>query len=425
MALPTLPPRLKSAFRPLTVIGSALGPTGIGVVLSFGAHAGLIAASVQNGGADGNLFGAFDEAAAAEAAAEERSVPIVQLTPAERDRLPAFAQPRPDPLSSSSLSSLALPPGLPVPNSVIQPRRTPTRANRMPSATSGQQARPSSIIDIKKLFPDQPITAPPRVVQPPTSITLAPRTPASDYIQTEPSVTVPSLNENQAQTDTETEATTPSSTDDSGLQQLDGLTTAEALARLQGIENQPAAPETTPPEELESNPQPPEIVPEGESVQIPIENNTSGEVPTLALNPADGAPAELLEELTYDDTLVSPEAVEAKVDNWSEEIVAARGPLPTETAEVGIRAAFKACRETPPQSGLIGVIVNQDGTLEGLDVLRSTGYETLNLRAREAVENYDFGEVSEPTQYQIEVEVDYDKDGCVDVDQLKERLGIE
>ena len=388
-------------------------------MLSLGAHAGLIAASIQNGGADGNLFGAFDEAAAE--AAEERSVPIVQLTPAERDRLPAFAQPRRDPLSSSSLSSLALPPGLPVPNGAIQPRRAPVRANQMPSATPRQQTRPSSIIDIKKLFPEQPIAAAPQV-QPPTSIKLPSQTPVSAYIQTEPSVVVPSLDENQAAPDANAEASAPSSSNNSGLQQLEGLTTEEALARLQGIENQPSVPETTPPDQPETNPQPPEILPEGGSVQIPVENNTPEDVPTLALNPADGDPADLLEELTYDDTLVSTEAVEAKVNNWSEEVIADRGPLPVGTAEVGIKAAFKACRETPPQDGIVGVVVNPGGELEDLDILQSTGYETLNLRAREAVENYDFGEVSEPTQYQVSVAVDYDAEGCVDVDGLKERL---
>ena len=421
MALPALPPRLKSALRPLKVAGTALGPTGIGVLLSLGAHAGLIAASVQNGGAGGNLFGAFDEAAAE--AAEERSVPIVQLTPAERDRLPAFAQPRRDPLSSSSLSSLALPPGLPVPSNLTQPRKLPTRANSMPSTTPRQQTRASSIQDIKKLFPDLPVTAAPP--PPPTSLNLRLRPSASDYLQAKPPVEVPPIEENQTAVESGTEIESPNP-DNSGLQQLEGLTNAEALARLEGIGELPISPAPTQPDDSNNNSQPPEAPPESEGNSIPIRvENTPEEVPTLALNPANGDPADLLDELTYDDTLVSETAVIAKVDNWSETVVADRGPLPTGTSEVGIKAAFKACRETPPQDALIGVVVNPDGALEDLDVLQSTGYETLNLRAREAVENHDFGEVTQPTRYQVTVKVDYDEAGCVDVEGLKERLNAD
>lgn len=68
------------------------------------------------------------------------------------------------------------------------------------------------------------------------------------------------------------------------------------------------------------------------------------------------------------------------------------------------------------------MIVDQNGEVEDFDVLKSTGYETINLRAQQAVENHDFSSVSETTEYRFKVKVNYDADNCVDVEGLKERL---
>ena len=423
MAFPVrLPARLKSIFRPIRVAGAALGPTGIGVLLSVGAHAGIIAAGTHGGG--DRLFDAFDQAAEAEAA-EEKIVPIVQLTPAERSRLPAFAQPRRDPLSTSSLSSLALPPGLPVPNASIQRRPTPVPANRMPSATARTPVTQSKPLDLSRFFATRPApVVPPAEL--PQDTNIASRTPATEFIQPDPSVTVPPLG---AQDNSSTSPNSGGQIDPvTGLPRLEGQSTADILARLNGISSGPAAPnqvpaEVSPGSDGGSNvPSTPEAEGEPEGVPIPIENSGANEVPALALNPADGDAAELIEDLSYSGTLTADADVAQKVDSWTEEIVAQKGSLPTGTADIDIVSAFKACRSNPPTDGLIGVVVNPDGTLENLDVLKSTGYETLNLRALQAVENYDFGQINEPTEVQVSVGVSYDAAGCVDVEGLKQRL---
>lgn len=421
-----LPIRLKSALRPLGMAGRVLGPTGIGVLLSVGAHAGLVIASIQN--SDGQLFDAFNQAAEAEAA-EEKVVPIVQLTPQERDRLPAFAQPRPDPLSTASLGSLALPPGLRTPTAAIPKRTFPIPANRMPSATARPAVPQSSLIDLSQLFKDRKITAPPRVPAPTNVPSAQRRTPDITYI--EPPASVPPVNANgTAGTNGSISGNgSPGQTDASGLPLLpSGSGTADILAGLNGFEGgQPVSPEPVPSGNGTGNGSQPSSgnSPQPGGVQIQVENAPNAptqRVPTLALNPADGDITELQEDLAYNSILTSEAAVAEKAEVWSENVVAEKGILATGTAETQINAAFKACRSNPPLDAIIGVVVNPDRTLENLDVLQSTGYETLNLRAQESVKNHDFGDLSEPTVYKVNVVVNYDESGCVDLEGLKERL---
>ena len=101
--------------------------------------------------------------------------------------------------------------------------------------------------------------------------------------------------------------------------------------------------------------------------------------------------------------LTSEEDVAEKVEVWSASVVEQKGTLPQAETDVEINAAFKACRPIPPTDGLMGVVVNPGGEIDTLDVLKSTGYETLNIRAKEAVENYDFSEVNETTDYRVVV----------------------
>ena len=427
-----LPARLKSTLRPLGAVGKTISPTGICVLLSVGAHVLLIAAGAQGsssgGSGGGGLFDKFDEAAA------EKIVPVTQLTPAERSRLPAFAQPRPDPLSSSSLSSLDLPPGLLAPNATFGQGRTSLPAGRMPSATPSRQFAATPPIDDVLRQLKARVAAPPTRPQTPLSINIPRRTPTAAYIQPESSVIVPPIptgNTNGSTTVLPSgSAADLGKPDSSGLPQLESQSTQDILARLQGAQGQPATtPEKTPTTSAgENNGEPTEAPSEtnagGEtgSVDTPVGNNGSDEVATLAPDPANGDAAELQDDLTYDSRLTTDEAVAEKVAAWTEAVVAAKGTLPQVETQVPIKAAFKACRTNPPIDGLIGVIVNPGGEIETTDILRSTGYETLNLRAQKAIKNYDFSDVDKTTDYRVTVKVNYDEDGCVDIEGLKKRL---
>lgn len=425
-----LPARLKSTLRPLGAVGKSISPTGICVLLSVGAHVLLIAAGAQgssgSSGGGGGLFDKFDEASA------EKIVPIMQLTPAERSRLPAFAQPRPDPLSSSSLSSLDLPPGLLAPNAAFGQGRTSLPAGRMPSATTSRQfAATPPIDDVLRQLKARVAAAPTRP-QTPLSINIPRRTPTAAYIQPESSVIVPPLPTGNTNGSTTVlpagSAADLGKPDSSGLPQLESQSTQDILARLQG-EGQPATtPEKTPTTSAgENNGEPPETPSETNAsgnggVEAPPENNGSDKIATLTPDPADGDAAELQDDLTYDSRLTADEAVAEKVASWTEAVVAAKGTLPLVEIQVPIKAALKACRTNPPIDGLIGVIVNPGGEIETTDILRSTGYETLNLRAQKAIKNYDFSNVDKTTDYRVTVKVNYDEDGCVDIEGLKERL---
>lgn len=417
-----IPLQLRSTLRPFRTLGRTISPTGIGVLLSIGAHAAIIAAAAQGsiGGSSGGLFDAFDEAA------EEKVVPIVQLTPAERNRLPAFAQPRREP---PGISSLDLPPGLLAPGTTSGQRRISVPAGRMPSPTVPRQfAATPPINDVLEQIKARVAAAPTRP-QPPISIDIPRRTPTSAYIPSEPSVIVPPIGDINGGISAPSNNTgSGQSNGASGLPQLEARSTQDILDRLEGASNQSSTPGKTPSSSESENGESASASSGGNSqgnsdhIDIPVENSSSNQLTTLAPEPADGNPADLREDLAYDDRLTSAEAVAEKEDAWTESVASKRGTLPQAQAEVGINAAFKACRENPPSDALIGAIVSPGGEIETSDILRSTGYETLNQRAQEAVENYDFSSVETPTDYRITVKVNYDDNGCVDVEGLKERL---
>ena len=75
------------------------------------------------------------------------------------------------------------------------------------------------------------------------------------------------------------------------------------------------------------------------------------------------------------------------------------------------------CLTKEPQKGLIGAWVGPEGTLLGEpEVIRSTGYGGLNQQALRYVKTLNFSEVETFTGYQFEVVVNYDPDDCVELE---------
>ncbi len=99
-----------------------------------------------------------------------------------------------------------------------------------------------------------------------------------------------------------------------------------------------------------------------------------------------------------------------------EKAVEIRYPL---IADEGRR--FLSCLTPLPKKGLVGVVVDADGTIATEPaLLRSSGYGFLNEIALEKAKDYtDFPEESSQQAYTIDIEVDYDEDACVDLVQLK------
>lgn len=385
-----LSPQLKSAIRPLVKLTKAISPTGVGVLLSVGAHVAFLTLGPKT-----NLsFAALTEAAQ-QADAEETIVPLVQLTPAEQNRLPDFDGSRQSP-ALTGLGSLALPSGLPFePNTSLPKRRT--AAAPFPSATLPQttQQRINSINSLSS--GRRPLTQG-------TSIPLpVNRTPTQTTELIAPPATVPSSlpdfsgnsDESGDRPSTDSNSDPTGTADDLRIPTEGGRSLDEILAAAQRAETD--EPET-------------DVSSEPESAASPSAAPTPP--PPSSAPAAQGNPSQLRASLTYDSTDVSEEAAEANTDAWLAAISEAQGEIPADTAELTIDSQFKACREVPPTDALVGVVVNPDGTQENATILKSTGYEVLNRQALEAVENADFDRPEVATQYQVQIDVIYKPAGC-------------
>jgi len=413
----------KRGKKPMKVPGRPAGgvnPTIIGVVLSVLAHGLLIAFGPR---ADFS-FAALTEAAQQQDA-EETIVPLVEISPGDRARLPGFAQPRRIQPSPTGLNGLALQPGLPSTISRLPTPRTTTprgrtQARSLPSATSrNQAARRSSL--------------PSNI----TSRTLSPsafgtrRTPSSSTTRTSqqttllpPSVPLPRESELSG-----------ISSSSSGIQ----LGTQLPLGTQNGVPAAPGtrAPSTDSPTDsaqdlLTSRIEAPtgsngrpntetdvEIARRDPDTELPITGEEQGESIPIAPPVVDTAAAQkdaprLLAGFTYDGRETTQEEADSNLETWIAATAENKSDLESATASVEIDSKFKVCKDIPPNEGLIGVVINPDGSQEQAQVLRSVGYDILNRQALSAVEYEDFGQPDKSTQYQVTVEVIYEPEGCVE-----------
>ncbi len=77
------------------------------------------------------------------------------------------------------------------------------------------------------------------------------------------------------------------------------------------------------------------------------------------------------------------------------------------------------CLARSPQTGLLGAWVSPEGALLGEpEVIRSTGYEGFNRQAIERIQTLDFSTVEQLAGYQFEVQVNYDADNCLPLEQV-------
>lgn len=85
-----------------------------------------------------------------------------------------------------------------------------------------------------------------------------------------------------------------------------------------------------------------------------------------------------------------------------------------EPIELPIDHEQRICLAKEPQKGLIGAWVSPEGELLGEpEIIRSTGYAGLNQQAMERIRTLDFSAVDRFTGYQFEVIVNYDPENCV------------
>ena len=83
---------------------------------------------------------------------------------------------------------------------------------------------------------------------------------------------------------------------------------------------------------------------------------------------------------------------------------------------------FLSCLTPTPAKGLVGIVINPDGEIATAPaILRSSGYEFINDIALERVKDYqNFPDSDTQKLYTINIEVDYDKDACINLSDLKQ-----
>lgn len=408
------PNPLAVVLAPLIKIARVITPTGIGVLLSVGAHAALITAGPR-------IDLSFDELTKEnlEANPEETIVPILQLSAEERNRLPSFAQPRRPP-TSTGLSSLQLPSGLPsFPSSRnIKRRSVPSQPIPSPNLSKPKpigQALPNNPTTSFKL--DFPIRNPgistpaPSTGTPYIPSTPAPPIPADSINSGEGARPItfdenglPILNSGAPNNsdaiaanggNTEESSSNPNST------QSGGTSLSDVLAGTQGVG---VTEETARSDEGGE--------PSGEAGEIINIENTPGQI---ASAPAEGDSSALLKgSNVYSNVGVSDAEAQENLNDWLKSTAAGQTQVETAESEITIDSGFKACREVAPVNGLIGVVVNPDGTQSSAEMLKSTGYGTLNSLALSTLEYEEFEQPAVPTQYQVEVKVVYEPQDCVE-----------
>ena len=82
---------------------------------------------------------------------------------------------------------------------------------------------------------------------------------------------------------------------------------------------------------------------------------------------------------------------------------------------------LRSCLDPLPAKGVMGVIVDRGGEIATEPtLLRSSGYGAINNVALAKIKDYtDFPNESSNQAYTVEIDVDYDKDACLDLTKLK------
>ncbi|MFE4107654.1 energy transducer TonB family protein [Almyronema epifaneia] len=372
-------------------------PTGIAAAVSVGIHGILFAASPH--------FTSFSLASLAEpeALSDERTVPLVELSPAEQQRLPDFSNPTfsllPQP---GSLGELQLP------------------NSRSPGSTAyfsnGQSAPPN-----------------PFYYNPPLGNTSVRGNPSgysgggtagrrsnsqattrSGQTQIRPGATAPAPG-NQASRGSASEG-------------VNEITPAELERRTVGVDSLQIA--TRPSQSADD-----------------LRTDRNGSTRSLSSSEASADPADQAEadqdeanplraELeafqaayTYSESGTSEAAAETALADWlsntQAELEISELPLQPAT-EIPIAYPLRICLPTPPTAARVGILTNPAGEAASAPVLlKSTGYPGLNQKALQVVEEVDFAAAEAYQAHQFLIPVRYNEANCTDPQALSQGISTE
>ncbi|MEM8806197.1 MAG: hypothetical protein AAGF01_09235 [Cyanobacteria bacterium P01_G01_bin.38] len=387
-------------------------PYGIAVLASVGVHGVLFAFGPNNQ----MSLASFGDPSGPD---EERTVPLVQLSPAEQSRLPNFSRSR-LPNTFSTAGRLPTPSSLPpiarTPSQSSLGRRTqpptPRTTTRRPVPRSGWTAYSS---------PTTPY------VPGPLSLPILP-TPAQSRGSTS---STPQRN-NSMLGATRPDSNPEQLTDEEKLRrqlELEAEDAAnQAAAPAEDIEASPSAEatEATEPTEAEkiaaslgaSGQGGPPV--EGAEVETADSETTETEV-AAASTEEQSRLEQLRAQFSFNPEGTSADAAEVARGAWLTQAEAQAGEADlqvVDSASIPIDYTPRICDEAPTD-GLIGVVVAPDGSLVGdPQILKSTGYAGLNNGAVGAVLNTPFEPSDSAIAYEFSVEVNYSTENCVDPGQV-------
>lgn len=377
------PQRLSSApssWQQLTKILTT--PYAIAAFVSIGFHVVVFAVVARSSPA---AFAAFGEDNTSN---EERTVPLVTLSPSEQGRLPDFNRPQlpsiPDITSGTSLGAL--------PNSTI--------FNRSGSRIISPSNRSASRFNRNRL------SRTPYIPKPNYSIANTPsRSAQSSERRTTIITDIPN-----PPPDIET-----------------GLSDEEIKKRRLEIEAQQAAAEQETPATPDT-----EEGPGLSELPDPADEPTAPEDP-IAANPEPDTQVSRLEQLQatskfqHNPDNTDPDLLEDNYTSW-ETATNDANEIAIQTSEekgtlpVGEGFNF-LCNQKPPQNGEVGILVAPDGTPIDAEILLSTGYDAINQDAKDTLVNKDTTEypaTETAMRYRVEITVEFDAETCTSEEQIRD-----
>ena len=380
-------------------------PTGIATVASLGVHGVLWV-----------LLPILPLASKTTEAEVQKPVQLVELTPAEINRLPNFATPQ-----------ISLPP-LPKSNNLYPPLPPLQSSNSLPSlgspfpSSSSLFAPPPSIS-----FAPSPALPFPAQLPPPPPITRIdiPDNPAPPRQNSRPTITFqpqPGLDELQRNSQLTVEpnqlpdlqAANPSA-DDLLPQAAPPSEPSTTEPASETVEPE-AQPSETPTTSTTPAPQPDQTPPPTEQAAAPAApTDRSAKIPEAAIAQLRASQERYRELYTYNPAGTTAEEVTSNIETWSQQALEAAGkewkPL-----EITPTYPEAACPRKLKGNAVFGVLADAEGKIVDAPVLvQSTGYNLLNAQAKNDVAAYTFPATGEQQPYLVTLPFTYSDDACANV----------
>lgn len=375
-------------------------PYGVAAMASLSFHGVMFAAAPRFSSAS---FAAFSDE---NLSGETRTVPLVTLSPAEQGRLPNFTRPSlPSIPNSSATTSLRT---LPSASTLTRPSSPLTRSNIFDRYTSR-----TNISRGNRRF-NNPYNLP--TTNPPSRSAQSSdrRTTIVGDIPAPPRDIGRNLESDSDTLETELElerqaaARAAAEAEATGLPELPAQ--SEEVLGTEGSDAEGSDAEGVDPENLEVaiNAEESRELTQLERLQAKFKHDPEGTSEEDAT-------------LNYTAWLASSFEEDSETPGETSGEETGETPSQIPTADVGAVevAALNLCVATPPNDGLVGILVAPDGTPEESVVLRSTGYEYLNQAALDTLlEEGDFPETETAVRYPFEVFVGYDAETCQSSEEI-------